>query len=245
MAIFVLIPGGWCGGWIWKYVTLALRRAGHEVYPITLTGMGERVHLARPDVDLDNYIKDVVNILAYEELTDVCLVGWSFGGMVIAGVADRIPERLGQLVYLDAAEPQDGQSNYDMAGPETRAEEEDLARRRGGGWLVPAPGEEVFADPRNPGLYIPDGARRRWCASKLAGQPIMTQSQPVHRTNPRVAAIPHVYIVCTEGRSAESLARKREQLQTKRGARYVELHANHMALVTAPEKVAAALLALV
>lgn len=244
MATFVLIPGGWCGGWVWKYVTPPLRRAGHEVYPITLTGMGERAHLAHKDVDLDTHIQDVVNVLVYEELTDVWLVGWSFGGMVIAGVADRVPERLGQLVYLDAAEPQDGQSNYDMAGPETRAEEENLARRRGGGWLVPAPGEEAFADPRDAGLYIPDAARRRWCASKLTGQPIKTQSQPVSRKNSRVAAIPHVYIVCTQGRSAESLARKREQVRMKPGARYVELPANHMALVTAPEEVAKALLAL-
>lgn len=127
MATFVLIPGGWCGGWVWKYVTPPLRRAGHEVYPVTLTGMGERAHLTHKDVDLDTHIQDVVSVLVYEELTDVWLVGWSFGGMVIAGVADRVPERLAQLVYLDAAEPQDGQSNYDMAGPETRAEEENLA----------------------------------------------------------------------------------------------------------------------
>ncbi len=244
MATFVLIPGGWCGGWIWKYVTLPLRRAGHEVYPITLTGMGERAHLARQDVDLDTHIQDVVNVLVYEELTNVSLVGWSFGGMVIAGVADQVPERLGQLVYLDAAEPQDGQSNYDMAGPETRAEEEDLARRHGGGWLVPAPGEEAFANPRNLGLYIPDAARRRWFASKLTGQPIMTQSQPVSRKNSRVAAIRHVYIVCTQGRSAESLARKQEHVRMKPGARYLELPANHMALVTASEEITAALLAL-
>lgn len=244
MATFVLIPGGWCGGWVWKHVAVKLRQAGHEVYPISLTGMGERAHLARQDVGLDTHIQDVVNVLVYEELTDVSLVGWSFGGMVIAGVADRVPERLGRLVYLDAAEPQDGQSNYDMAGPETQAEEEDLARRHGGGWLVPAPSEEAFANPLSLGLYIPDETRRRWFTSKLTGQPIMTQSQPVNRKNPRVAGIPHVYIVCTQGRSAESLARKREQVQLKPGAKYCEIPANHVALITAPEEVAAALLAL-
>jgi pimeloyl-ACP methyl ester carboxylesterase len=84
-------------------VALKLRQAGHDVYPISLTGMGERAHLARQDVDLDTHIQDVVNVLVYEELTDVSLVGWSFGGMVIAGVADRVPERLERLVYLDAA----------------------------------------------------------------------------------------------------------------------------------------------
>lgn len=109
---------------------------------------------------------------------------------------------------------------------------------------MPAPGEEAFADPWDVGLYIPDAARRRWCTSKLTGQPIKTQSQPVSRKNSRVPAISHVYIVCTQGRSAESLARKREQVRMKPGARYVELPANHMALVTAPEEVAKALLAL-
>lgn len=245
MATFVLVPGGWCGGWVWKDVTRPLRRAGHDVYAITLTGMGERAHLAHQDVDLDTYIQDVVNFLVYEDLTGVCLVGWSFGGMVIAGVADRVPDRLGQLVYLDAAEPQDGQSNYDLAGPEARAEEEEDARGRGGGWLVPPPGEAVFADPLNAGLYIPDPSRRRWFASKLSGQPIKTQSQPVRRKNPAVAALPHVYIVCTQGRSADSLERRRDLVRSKPGARYLELSANHLALVTAPEEVAAALLSLV
>jgi pimeloyl-ACP methyl ester carboxylesterase len=244
MATFVLIPGGWCGGWTWKHVTPTIRQAGHEVYPITLTGMGERTHLARPDTNLDTHIEDVVNVLVYEELADVSLVGWSYGGLVMAGVADRVPERLGRLVYLDAAEPRDGQSNYDMAGPETRVEEEDLAQKHGGGWLVPPPDEKAFANPKEPGLYIPDAARRRWFVSKLAGQPIQTQSQPVRRRNPRVAAIPHVYFVCTEGRSAESLARKRESVRMKPDAKYLEIPANHLALVTCPEKVAAALLSL-
>lgn len=244
MATFVLIPGGWCGGWVWKYVTASLRRAGHEVYPITLTGMGERAHLARQDTNLDTHIQDVVNLLAYEELTGVSIVGWSFGGMVMAGVAEVVPERLGRLLYLDAAEPQDGQSNYDMAGPEARAEEEELARKRGGGWLVPAPDEKTFANPLALGVYIPDAVRRRWFVSKLTGQPIGTQSQPVSRKNSRVATIPHVYVVCTQGRSAESLARKREQIRSKPGATYMELRGNHLAPVTSPEEVAATLLAL-
>jgi hypothetical protein len=130
-----------------------------------------------------------------------------------------------------------------MAGPEARAEEEDLARKHGSGWLVPAPSEEVFANPVNLGLYISDETRRRWFASKLTGQPIRTQSQPVNRKNPRVADIRHVYIVCTQGRSDESLTRKREQVRLKSGAKYFEIPGNHLALITAPEQVAAALLA--
>jgi len=94
MATFVLVHGGWAGGWVWKYVAPLLRAAGHEVYTPTLTGLGERVHLAHPDIDLALHIQDVVNVVLYEDLHDVVLVGWSLGGMMITGVAEKIPERL-------------------------------------------------------------------------------------------------------------------------------------------------------
>src|SRR5215212_9811239 len=103
VATFVLVPGGWCGGWIWKKLSPLLRAAGHDVYTPTPTGLGERAHLARPDVDLDTHILDVVNVVVFEDLRDVILLGWSYGGMVITGVADRAAERLAQLIYFDAA----------------------------------------------------------------------------------------------------------------------------------------------
>src|SRR3954465_400706 len=113
MATLVLVPGSWAGGWIWKKVTPLLRGAGHAVYTPTLTGLGERVHLARPGITLETHITDVVNLLAFEDLRDVILIGWSYGGMVITGVADQVPERLAQLIYFDATVPHDGQSEYD------------------------------------------------------------------------------------------------------------------------------------
>src|SRR5688500_20382835 len=107
MATFVLVPGGWSGGWAWNKLTPYMRAAGHDVYTPTPTGLGERVHLAHPDIDLDTHITDVVNVLAFEDLRDVILLGWSYGGMVISGVADRAAERLAQLVYFDAVVPTD------------------------------------------------------------------------------------------------------------------------------------------
>jgi pimeloyl-ACP methyl ester carboxylesterase len=107
-ATYVLVHGGGHGGWCWERVSSPLRAKGHNVYTPTLTGLGERSHLLHPDIDLDTQITDVVNTLKWENLTNVILVGHSYGGMVITGVADRAPDRVGQLVYLDAAHPKNG-----------------------------------------------------------------------------------------------------------------------------------------
>src|SRR5579871_2677956 len=110
MATFVLVHGGWDGGWAWRAIANDLRAAGHEVFTPTMTGSGERVHLASPAIDLSTHVTDIANVLRYEDLYDVILVGSSYGGIVITGVAEVVPERLRQLVYLDAFVPQDGQS---------------------------------------------------------------------------------------------------------------------------------------
>ena len=103
MATYVLVHGGGHGGWCYQRVARILRAAGHDVYTPTLTGLGERSHLVSADVDLDLHIRDIVAVLHYEDLRDVILVGHSYGGMVITGVADRATDRVGRLVYLDAA----------------------------------------------------------------------------------------------------------------------------------------------
>ncbi len=107
---FVIVHGAWGGGWAFREVDRLLRADGHTVYRPTLTGLGERVHLATPDVGLQTHIQDVVNTILFEDLHDVVLVGHSYGGMVITGVADRIPDRIAHLVYLDAILPEDGES---------------------------------------------------------------------------------------------------------------------------------------
>jgi pimeloyl-ACP methyl ester carboxylesterase len=114
MATFLICHGAWSGGWAWKKVRPLLRAAGHEAFTPTYTGLGDRAHQASPMVDLETHIQDVLAVIEYEELKDFVLVGHSYGGMVVTGVADRVPERVKHLVYLDAFVPADGQSLLDL-----------------------------------------------------------------------------------------------------------------------------------
>ena len=117
MTNFVLVHGAWIGGFCWRPNAQALRKAGHEVYTPTMTGLGERIHLMNPSINLDTHITDIVNVIKYEELSDVVLVGHSYGGMVITGVADALPDRITSLVYLDAFMPKNGQSLVSLVPP--------------------------------------------------------------------------------------------------------------------------------
>src|SRR6186713_1695218 len=117
MATYVLVHGGGHGGWCYQPVARLLQAEGHTVYAPSLTGLGDRAHLMSSAIDLDLHVRDVVAILESEDLRDVILVGHSYGGMVITGIADRAADRVGKLVYLDAANPVNGQSLVDVAGP--------------------------------------------------------------------------------------------------------------------------------
>lgn len=117
MANFVLVHGAWIGGWYWRPIAQALRRAGHEVYTPTLTGLGERIHLMSPSINLDTHIADIVNVIQQEELSDVVLVGHSYGGMVVTGVADALPDKIASLVYLDAFVPKNGDALVSFVPP--------------------------------------------------------------------------------------------------------------------------------
>ena len=115
MATFVLVHGGWHGGWCWQKVIPFLEAAGHEVYAPTLTGLAERASELSPDVGLDTHIQDIVGLLEEKHLQGVILVGHSYGGMVITGVVDQVPERIAHLVYLDTFVPRDGESMADVS----------------------------------------------------------------------------------------------------------------------------------
>ena len=134
MAAYVLVGGGWLGGWCWKPVARRLREEGHDVYPVTLTGLGERVHLASPEVDLETHITDVVNLIGFEDLREVVLLGHSYAGVVVTGAADRVPERISQLVYLDTGPIPDGTALVDTFPPEVREHVERQVEELGGGW---------------------------------------------------------------------------------------------------------------
>src|SRR5579859_7931096 len=113
MSTYVLVHGAWHGGWSWRAVAAGLRAAGQEAHAPSLTGLGDRRHLAAPDIDLETHVLDVVNLLEMEDLTDVVLVGHSYGGMVVTGAADRVPSRIRTLVYLDAFVPEAGRTLLD------------------------------------------------------------------------------------------------------------------------------------
>lgn len=137
MATYVLVHGAWHGGWCWRAVARSLRADGHEVHAPSLTGLGDRRHLAAPDIDLDTHVMDVVHLLEMEDLTGVVLVGHSYGGMVVTGAADRAHPRIRSLVYLDAFVPEDGRTLLDYVVPERAARMAEEGRRTG--WVSPPP----------------------------------------------------------------------------------------------------------
>ena len=150
MSSFVLVPGAWHGSWCWKRVRRLLQQKGHDVYTPTLTGVGDRSHLLSRDVNLETHIFDVVNLIKWEELTDIVLCGHSYGGCVITGVADRVPERIRSLVYLDAFVLEDGQSLAQHVPAEQYKMLFEGANTVGEGWKVPPiPGEVFNVNPQD------------------------------------------------------------------------------------------------
>jgi pimeloyl-ACP methyl ester carboxylesterase len=200
----------------------------HEVFTPALTGLGERSHLASAQVDLETHIRDVVGMLECEDLGEVVLVGHSYGGMVISGVADRIPERLAQLVYLDAEVPMDGQSELDLLPPDERAGYEKAARSKGQGWQIPPPLPAPLPDDLDPQV--------RWTMVRMVPQPLATFTQPLHLTNPAGSAVPRAYVLCTAGKEDQELPGYVQRVRSDPGWRFVELAAGHSAHVTAPRE---------
>jgi pimeloyl-ACP methyl ester carboxylesterase len=230
---YVLVHGAWHGGWCWKRVTPLLRATGADVYAPTLAGLGDRAHRADPDIDLDTHVQDVVNVLEYEDLQDVVLVGHSYGGMVIRGVADRAPQRLARLIYLDAFVPDDGQALLDFVPAEGRAAMIQIAQTRGDGWRVPTRTPQQFG--------IADEADVRWVGQRLVDQPLKTFTQPVRVTGTG-PALPRTYIRCAAGDEGSPYAPFGERLRRDPSWRYRELATGHAAMITAPEALARLLL---
>ena len=192
MATFMLVHGGGHGGWCYAKVKRLLEGAGHEVFAPSLTGLAERARSLSPAVDLDHHVDDVVQLLHYWDLRDVVLVGHSYGGMVITGIADRAADRIGKLVYLDAANPKNGQSLVDVAGPVI-----EMTRPMGevvdGVELVllPAPGAGAFY-----GATDPDDLA--WMDERLTAHPWRCFEQKLDLQNEDALwAIPQYHIVCT------------------------------------------------
>ncbi len=235
MAIFVLVHGGAHGGWCYQRVTRRLRQAGHEVYAPTLTGLGERSHLVGPQVDLNLHIQDVVAVLHYEDLEDVILVGHSYGGMVITGVADRAAARVGKLVYLDAANPKNGESLVDVAGPV-------IEMTRPAGQVIDGVELVLLPSPEAGTLYgVTDPDDLAWMASRLSGHPWKCFEQKLVLVNEsEFSKIPQYHIVCTS-----TLATRDPQLieDARAAGRLWDIDTGHDLMITEPQRVSEALLA--
>ena len=233
MTNYVLVHGTWTGGFQWKKVATRLRAAGHEVYTPTLTGLGERSHLAHPEIDLDTHIQDIVNVLIFEDLHNVILAGHSYGGMVITGVAEQVPERLAHLVYMDAIVPHNEESVWALIAkvmpPGTVESLEQEVRTAGNGWYWPSPTK------RSSGSDFPEGRP----------QPIKTMRQPLRISNPAAVTLPRTFIYCTNNPPAfpfgPATALFAERAKTD-GMRYCELPTSHALYETMPDEVATILL---
>jgi pimeloyl-ACP methyl ester carboxylesterase len=230
MATFLVVHGAWSAGWAWKKMRPLLRERGHEVHTPTQTGLGERAHLARAEIDLETHIADILGVLEFEDLRDMILVGHSYGGMVATGVADRATERIAQLVYLDAFVPRDGQSCFDLVGAEGRASKLEAARAGGDGWRMPP-------NPLPPDTAAADVA---WALPRRVWQPLRTSEQPIRLTG-AVERLPRSYVYCTRFGPGDVFRQFAERARTEPGWRYHELDASHNPHITMPETLAALL----
>lgn len=233
MANFVLVHGAWHGGWCWRYVARVLTHGGHAVYAPSLTGLGDRAHLVSPSVDLDVHVRDIGNLLRFEDLNDVILVGHSYGGIILTGVADTEMARIKHLVYLDAMVPEVGESDMDLQGPEGAETIYRAAASAGWGWLIPPWTARQ--------LGVVDKQQARWVESHLVPHPLRTFETP-YTGSLKARSIDSTYIYCSDPASGffdVSATRARAA-----GWGFHELRTGHDAMVTAPLDVADILLAL-
>ncbi|HET6748826.1 MAG TPA: alpha/beta hydrolase [Actinomycetes bacterium] len=194
MATFVLVPGAWLGGWAWEPTAGRLRERGHDVHPVTLTGLGERAHLAAPDVDLETHVADVVDLVRDRDLHDVVLLGHSYAGIVVTGAADRIPERLAKVVYLESGPVPDGVSYLDMEEPAAKERDERQVAETGDGWRLAMPSWEELERVNGASLEGLGGAERNWIRDHATDQPFATYTQPLRLRGTQAEPLPKVLI---------------------------------------------------
>ncbi|MFD9735010.1 alpha/beta fold hydrolase [Umezawaea sp. NPDC059074] len=232
MTTFVLVHGAWHSGRAWDRVVPLLESAGHSVHAPTLTGYGDQAHLLGPDVGLDTHVDDVVRLVEDEDLTDVVLVGHSYAGLVISSVANRVPERIGRLVFLDAMVPEDGETAADVIPFSQALIDQALASESG--WRVP-PLPETPA-----GLFgVTDPDDVAWLRGMLSDQPVLCLQQPAHLDNPAVRTIPRTHVHCTVGKP-EGIERRAVPASDE----VFELATGHDCMITMPRELTDLLLKL-
>jgi pimeloyl-ACP methyl ester carboxylesterase len=229
MATFMLVHGAWHGGWCWIKVTRLLTDAAHTVYTPTLTGLGERAHLARPEVDLETHVQDVVAVLESEELRNVVLVGHSYAGMVISGVAAKVPNRITRLVYLDAFVPEVGQSLLSLMPPGRADAVRKSAESDGEGWRIPPFPPERFG--------VTSQRDTEWLQRHLVPQPLRTFESPLAAAPPPPSKLPRTYIYCSKP-AMGAFDQFADRLRDDRKWHFHDVKTGHDAMVTAPGETA-------
>ena len=224
----VLVHGAWGGAWIWRRLLEPLRAAGHEVHAVTLTGDGERAHLRTPDVSLQTHIDDVLGLVEAEELSDLMLVGHSYGGMVITGAAaalrSRDPRRVRSLVYVDAMVPLPGEGWGDAHAPEI------VAARR----AAAAAHDNALPPPDPASGFALSAADVDWLRRRHVPHPFGMYRVPLHYDGALVEALPRLFIDCTDP-AYPTIDAMRQRVRAQPGWRVVELATGHFPMLTLPE----------
>lgn len=242
MANFVLVHGAWHGGWCWRDTAAALRAAGHQVFTPTHTGVGERAHQSDQNITLETHIRDVCGCIEWEELKDVTLVGHSYGGMVITGVADRMADRISSLVYLDAFVPEHGDSLIGLLdkalAPEVAAQFigafRGTAQDKHSGLMQPIPAE----------MFNIAAANRAWVDRRCVAQALATFDMPILLGDEYKKIKQRLYILA-DGWEPSPFRHFARQLEGQSGWRVTKLPSSHDVMVDMPKELAAELLKLV
>lgn len=232
---YVLVHGAFFGGWCWKRVAARLRALGHFVYTPTLTGLGERSHLLAATPTLEMFIEDVAQVLRYEDLKDVILVGHSFSGSVVSALADRMSEMLRHLVYLDAQLLVSGETSASGAPSASIERYRHRAIETSHGALIPP------FDPESFGITDPEVAA--WIKTKLTPHPFQTYFDQLALKNPLGNGVPVTYIACINPRYA-NVASSHELARQIVGWTYVELSTGHNAMLSMPDELVTLLAAI-
>lgn len=228
--VFVLLHGAWHGGWVWRRVAPLLRAAGHEVYSPTLTGVSDRAHLLDPRVGLGTHVQDVVALIEAHDLRDVVLVGHSYAGQVVTGVADRVPERLAKQVHLDAFVGDHGEAAIDLLPATVAGHYRESVSGPGFGWLIPVRSLTV--------LGVEDQADLDWLTPRLTPHPWLSYTEPLRLTG-KGDQVPGAFVECTDWMRVFTPHAERA---AARGWPVHEIATGHEAMVTAPRELAELLL---
>lgn len=226
MANFVLVHGTWVGGWIWRDVAERMRAKGHLVFTPTMTGLGERAHLAAPQTNLDTHIEDIAAVIECERLDDVVLVGTSYAGLVISGVADRMSQTVASLIYLNAALPANGKCMLDTVNAERRAALQKLADDEGGGYMVSS---KLVLD-----TGIEDEAAEKIFLSRTSAHPLPSLLQPIRLTGRYKDVKNKAYVLATK-KISHHFKEYSEWAKQQPDWTAHEIATHHYPMVTAPD----------